>query len=119
MRAIRPFVTAAYLERMRAMRGFLIGTAVTVVAIGIFRGVVMSIVAHLGFGLAIALIAVNIALALFWLPIATVVAWLVETEMTSRRRMAAIVVLGAASIVAEAWIAKVLNLAGARTPPFL
>ena len=70
---------------MRSLRGFIVGTSITAVAIGIFRGVVVSIVSESSGSTALLQIAVNIGLALYWVPIAMLVSWLIGAGLASRR----------------------------------
>ena len=100
------------------MRGFLVVTTITLVAIGVIRGVTVSLVAHVPTDAAFALTALNIVVALVWLPVTVLAMRTIDARISERERALALIALGVASIVIEPWLAVVFRYAGAPTTPF-
>jgi len=101
------------------MRGFLVVTTITLVAIGVIRGVTVSLVAHVPTDAAFALTALNIVVALVWLPVTVLAMRTIDARISERERALALIALGVASIVIEPWLAVVFRYAGAPTTPFI
>jgi LytS/YehU family sensor histidine kinase len=104
---------------MRGMRGFLIATTMALIVIGVIRGSVVSVVAHVPLHAAIALVSLNVVVALVWIPFTTLAMRLVDGNLTDRTRAAALVALGITSVVIEAWLSGILRFAGGPNPTFL
>ena len=104
---------------MRGMRGFFVVATLIFVAIGVVRGVVTVIVLQLPAIPAVELTAVNIVLALVWLPIVVVASQLADSQLTKAQRAMALIGLGIVSVLGETWASAILRLAGAQLPSFV
>ena len=107
-----------YLQAMRGMRGFLTVATLIFVVIGVVRGVVMIVLLHLSAPAGVRLVAVNIVLALVWLPVTMLALPFVESTFTKAQRVAAFGALGIGSDLVETWASSILRLAGAQLPSF-
>src|SRR5262249_10610856 len=104
---------------MRGMRGFLIVASAIYLGVGVIRGVVVVIVSHVPLVARFELTALNVVLALVWLPVTVLALRIGESTVTPRRRAVAFVALGIASILVETWLTAILRYAGAPIPSFV
>lgn len=93
--------------------------AIALVAIGVIRGATVSLVSHLSPYVAFELTALNVVIALAWLPVTLLAMWIIDAPITTTNRAITLLALGVASILVEPWLAVVLRHAGAPSTPFI
>jgi hypothetical protein len=104
---------------MRGIRGFLTTATAIFVVIGVTRSVVVTIVSQLPVAVLPKLMALHIVLALVWVPVTILALRLAESRLSKHWRTIALIGLGLASILVEAWVTGILRFAGAQLGSFI